>query len=481
MAHVNQVSHNARWLAISQVIRLSIQLLSITIIARILKPEHYGIVALSASVLALANLFKDLGLGSNLIQSENLNDDDKSTAFTISFIMSVFLFLLIAILSSSISTFYEQPDLKWVLIIVAIGFPFSSLLVVPTSIMEREGRFKKIAMIEITANITGFAITLIMAISGWGVYSLVIPSLIVIPINLILFYRATQWSPTFKISRESLHTMFGFSANLTGFNLINFLSRNFDVFLVGKLLGATALGLYSTAIKLMLMPLQTVTYVSNRAMFPVLSQQRNDIETFRNTYLNAVSYVALITFPMMFGLWVCRESFVYTIYGEKWLGLIDLLYWLSLTGVIQSINSTTGTVYMAAGKTNLMFKLGLFSAILQVSAFYIGAQTNIEMLCRYYFLANLIAALSSFYFVTQEIKTTFQHLLKRLSPAIISSAGLIAVALLIRYLFLDDTRNYSVIFVKQVIAGVVAYLLILKFVFTASWIQLKKSIFKQKL
>jgi O-antigen/teichoic acid export membrane protein len=465
---MNQVSSNARWLAISQIVRLGVQLLSVTILARILKPEYYGIVALSSSVMAFISLFKDLGIGASLIQTKTLTDEHKNTAFVISFGMSLFLLGLIAITAPFIADYYHEPDLKWILILVAIGFPISSVGIVPACIMEREGRFKELAIIEAVTNFITFAITLTFALTGFGVYSLVIPSLVVAPLYLAWVLKLNDWRPSFKASYQSVSAMFGFSANLTGFNLINFFSRNLDVFIVGKLLGTTALGLYSTSMKLMLMPLQTITYVSNRALFPVLSQLQHDQEAFKNTYFSALSYVSLITFPMMFGLWASREAFVNAIYGTKWLGLIDLLYWLCLTGALQSINSTTGTVFMAKGKTHTLFRLGFYSAVLQVAAFYLGSLYDIKVMCKYYFIANILIVIPHFYLVIRLANSSFKELMGRLQPAIVATSVMLLAATLVNVYSIQQ-HSFIITLMLQVFLGGTAYLIVIKVMFPASW------------
>lgn len=465
---MNQVSSNARWLAISQIVRLGVQLLSVTILARLLKPEYYGIVALSSSVMAFINLFKDLGIGASLIQAKTLTEEHKNTAFVISFAMSIFLFAIITIASPFIAAYYQAPDLKWILILVAAGFPFSSLSIVPGCMMEREGRFKQLTIIEAVTNLLSFLITIVLALSGCGVYSLVLPSLIILPIYLVWILKINDWRPSLKASYQSISAMFGFSANLTGFNLINFFSRNLDVFIVGKLLGTTALGLYSTSMKLMLMPLQTITYVSNRALFPVLSQLQHDQEAFKNTYFSALSYVSLITFPMMFGLWASREAFVNAIYGTKWLGLIDLLYWLCLTGALQSINSTTGTVFMAKGKTHTLFRLGFYSAVLQVAAFYLGSLYDIKVMCKYYFIANILIVIPHFYLVIRLANSSFKELIGRLQPAIVATSVMLLAATLVN-VYSIHRHSFIITLMLQVLFGGAAYLVVIKVMFPASW------------
>lgn len=472
---MNQVASNARWLAVAQITKIGIQLLSVTILARLLNPQYYGIIALSTSVMALISLFRELGISESIIQTKNLTDDHKNAAFAILFAMSVFLFLVILISASFISNYYHEPDLKWVLILIGAGFPLSAIGIVPGCLMERDGRFKEFAILEAVTTFLTFAITITFALVGFGVYSLVVPSLLVLPIYVIWILKINNWRPSFRTTRNNIKALFTFSANLTGFNLINYLSRNLDVFLVGKMLGTVALGLYSTSMKLMMLPLQTITYVSNRAMFPVLSQLIDDQEGFKNTYLNTLSYVSLITFPMIIGLWVCRDAFVHIIYGNKWLGLIELLQWLCLAGLLQSINATTNVVFIAKAKTVTLFKLGIYAAFLQISAFYLGSQNNIKVMCQYYFFANILVVIPQFYYVIKLINSDYKELTSRLFPAIIATLVMLLFATIAKYLSLN-LHNLLITLILQVMIGGAGYLITIKIMFPRSWETLLSSI-----
>jgi O-antigen/teichoic acid export membrane protein len=472
---MSQLVSNARWLALAQIAKVGLQLISITVLARLLEPKYYGIMAISNSVTAFAGLFRDLGTTAALIQSREATEEIKSTAFWITTTMGSALFLIVLAIAYPAAQYFKEPDLFWVLVILSTNFPISALGAVHATMLEREGRFRELTFLEVFTQATSLAIAATLALSGFGVYSLVAPSIVACIISTLYLYRAYDWRPTRRVSKTSLQSLAKFSANLTGFNLINYFSRNADTLIIGRMLGSVALGVYSTAMKLMLFPLQSITYVSNRALYPVLSQAQADPEGFRKLYLQTISFVSLITFPMMVGLWVTRHEFVSVAYGNKWAGMIDIIAWLAPVGLLQSINSTTGTVFMAKGKTDVLFKIGIYSAILQVGAFFLGATQGVIEVTKYYFIANILAAVPSVLIVMKLIDATPKNGLGVLMPAAIASMAMGGACMLVQLYTKANLQAYSALPIL-VAVGVTSYALCINRFFPDSWAQLLSAV-----
>lgn len=472
---MKQLASNARWLALAQLGKVGIQLISITVLARLLEPRYYGLTAIAAAVTAFASLFRDLGTTAALIQARELTEETKSTAFWISVSMGSALCLIMLTAAYPAARYFAEPELTWVFVLVAFTFPLSALSAVPSTLLERAGRFRELTVVEVGIQALGLGLAIALALAGAGVYSLVAPSVVATALTTLCIYRLNPWRPTRKTTRTAWQSMARFSANLTGFNIINYFARNADTLIIGKLLGAGPLGIYATSMKLMLFPLQSITYVSNRALFPVLSQAQNEPETFSTLYLNTVRFVSLLTFPLMLGLWVSREPFVQAMYGARWLGMVDVLSWLTPVGVIQSINSTTGTVFMARGRTDTLLYLGVFSAVLQVGAFWIGAQRGMTEVAKLYLVANVFCALPSFYLVMRLAHISPATGLRALAPATAAAALMCAACALTSHLV--GTRLPPAGHLLALVAvGVLVYAGTLKWGFPASWARVRGSL-----
>ncbi len=183
----------------------------------------------------------------------------------------------------------------------------------------------------------------------------------------------------------------------------------------------------------MLFPLQSLTSVASRSLYPIISKMRNDNKgDVTDLYLRTLSFISIFTLPLMAGLWALNDSFVNVVFGEKWVLVSSILFWLAPTGFIQSLVSTTGTIYMAYGKVGLLFKLGVFSALLQVLAFLIGAQYNVIVLAKLYFIANLINSIIAMYFTLKLLSSNLTHLLMKLLPTICCTLGMLFIVLSIK-------------------------------------------------
>lgn len=186
--------------------------------------------------------------------------------------------------------------------------------------------------------------------------------------------------------------MHKFSLNLLGFNVINYFSRNGDNFLVGKFLGASALGWYAFAYNLMLLPILNVTNSISRVLFPVLSKFQDDQHSFRDIYLKVVRYVAFFAFPIVMGIIAISKPFFMYFLGAKWLPALPVVYILTPMGFLQSILSLNGAIYSAKGRTDLLFRYNVIFTIIILASFVVGLRWGITgMASAYVISATFIA------------------------------------------------------------------------------------------
>jgi len=194
---------------------------------------------------------------------------------------------------------------------------------------------------------------------------------------LVLMVTYSRWWPALTFSWQSIRDLIHFSANVLGSDLLTYATRNADSFLIGRYVGPVGLGYYSLAYQIMLYPLSQVSSVIVRVLFPTLSQLRGQEERFRNAYLKSISAIALVTFPIMMGLFAVAQDFVTVVFGEKWLPMLPVLKILCWVGMLQSIGTTVGTIYLATGHMHVAFKFLLVAAPVLVLAFIVGLSWGI--------------------------------------------------------------------------------------------------------
>lgn len=372
-------------------------------------------------VTNFALLWRDLGTAAAVIQKMDLREETKATVFWLNVMMGLLLSLALFACAPLVARYFAAAELVPVLSLSCMALPLASCGAVHQALLERRSAFRQLTYIEIGSSLVGLLSAIVAALSGAGVFSFVIQSILTAGVSSSLLWIVSGWRPSTLPSWRELHGLMGFSGNLTLFNFINYFSRNADGMIVGRYLGATALGSYSLAYKLMLFPVQNVTLAASRALYPVLSRQQNAPEVMARLYLRTVYLIALVTAPLMVGLLVVREPLVRVVFGPAWPAVPEILAWLAPTGFIQSIVSSTGTVFMARGRTNVMAWLGTFNAVLTVTAFALGVQFGVIGVAAFYFAANVLHAIPCLFFAMRTLESSPKSLLKAIAVPVASA------------------------------------------------------------
>lgn len=449
---------NAKWIAVSQSCRLILQLVGLTILARLVSPTEYGLMAMATVVTNFALLLRDLGTSAAIIHKHEIEDDTICTVFWINISMGCIVGVLLMLSTPYFSRIFNSSELSTILWILALSFPIASLSSVHQALLERKSAFRVLARIEIVSAICGLLVAIIAAWLGAGVYSLVGQTLVTIILSSSQLWIASDWIPRFYANKSELKYLADFSGNLTLFNVINYFSRNADGIIIGHYFSAAILGAYSLAYRIMLFPIMSLSGVASRALYPVISRQQSDLLAMKKLYLRVIAIISFIVAPLMAGLVILREPFIHIVFGEKWSLVPSLLLWLAPTGFIQSLVSTTGAIFMARGSTYILMRLGIMSAILQVGAFIVGANYNVEYMAAFYFLANIINAIPCLYFTMRQLNGTLSELGRELIAPAICSGIMICGLSLIRFFYIKNGENIDLLtFILYVFCGVVGY------------------------
>jgi PST family polysaccharide transporter len=418
---------NARWLTLAQAARIVLQLVSLVILSRLLPPSEYGLLAMATVAMNFAYLLRDMGTAAAIVQKEDLSDHTTNTVFWLNVGMGVVLALVLCAASPFAASYFRTDRLAPVLCLLAVAFPVTSASAVHQALLERRSGFRTLARVELVSALSGLLAAVVLAYAGFGVYALVWQTVVAAAVSSIQLWLANDWRPKKIWSMAEFKSLWGFSGNLTGFSFINFFARNADSLVIGRVLGQVQLGIYAQAYKLMMFPLQSMSAVAGRALFPVMSRQQNDRPQMATLYLRALRLIATMTAPMMAGLWVLREPFVTVALGPKWGTVPIVLAWLAPVGFIQSLITTTGTVFMSTGRTDLMMRLGLLGSILQVGSFFIGVHWGIEGVAICYLVANVLNGLPHFYYATRQLHSDMGALMGAVWQPPVFSLAMVAV------------------------------------------------------
>jgi PST family polysaccharide transporter len=455
------VIKGVKWSSVSQLGRQIIQYSTTLFLASVLSSKDFGLMAMSMVIIGFVEVFKDLGTGSAIIQIKEARSDLISSLFWVNVCFGFILATVVFLLAPFIASFFSNTSIKDLLRVLAITFFISSLSIVNKSVLEKNLQFDKLAKAELFAVLVGAVTAVIFAVNNYGVWSLVfqtIASSIMLAVSLWIY---TSWKPQLIINLNEVKSVAGFSANLVGYNIFNYFIRNLDYILIGKFLGDQVLGHYYLVYKIMLYPVQNITAVISRVMFPVYSKLQSEISKFNIAYIQSAGIISLITFPLMFGLFAVSDSFVNVFFLDNWdVSLLGtLLMILAPIGLVQSVCATTGPVYMAMGRTDWLFRWGIFSGLFVGIGFVVGLNWGVTGVALSYLFSTIILIYPCFAFPFKLIKLKFIKFIRVFHGSFISSVIMAIVIIISDKLFLYDLE-YPLIFILSISLGALTYIIL---------------------
>ncbi len=450
------------WSGTSEFIRLLLRFVITVILARLLTPNDFGLLAMVIVFTNFAGIFRDFGLTAALIQREGLTEEHLSSSFWINVLVGLFLTLLMAALAPAIAFFYGENKLTLIVILLATTFFVRSFGAVQTALFTRELNFRSLAIIEIlTVAISGTA-GIILAFAGLGIWSLVWQQVIFSFTMVTLLWTFSGWRPKFLFHWQSVKHLLGFGLNLTGFNFVNFFGRNLDNLLIGKLLGSTSLGFYNLAYRLLLFPLNNISAVIGRVMFPSLSAIQKNKGKVRNNYIKATRYISAVTFPIMMGLLVVAPEFVRGIFGPQWERSIFLVQILAVVGLAQSVLTTVGWIYTSQGRTDIQLRWGIFAISIVTVSFLVGLLWDLEGVAIAYAIAQSLLLYPALAIPFRLINLKVSYFARQFTSIFLATIGMVIITGILRTSLktASETSDLAVL-ILAVLVGIISYAVIL--------------------
>ena len=345
---------------------------SIAILARILIPEHFGLIGMVTAVTAIAERFKDFGLGTATIQQKDISHEQVSKLFWINLIIGMVLTIGFSLLSFPIAYFYDDTRLIWITIAISSSFAFSGLTIQHQAILRRNLRFVELGLIQIISTLLSLIIAVGMAVKGFGYWALVWRE-----VSRNVFIMAgtwiyCPWKPCLSTKNTKVSHLMKFGGDITGFNLINFFVRNLDQILIGKLFGAVELGFYRQGYQLVLLPIMQFIFPVNYVAEPTLSILQREPLRYQKYYINITKILNMVSMPVVLFLVIYSKEIVLIILGDQWLRAADIFRFLAIAAFIKPAIGTTGFVMISCGQTRKYLILGVVNSILLTCAICIG-------------------------------------------------------------------------------------------------------------
>lgn len=345
-----------------------LQFITLIVLARFITPKDFGIVSLSILIISFLKIFSEMGVGPALVQKKDLVNNHIKTANTITIILGISLSLLLYISSNIIADFFNAPELYEAINFLAMILPIISLSVVGQSLLQRNLKFKEIAVYNLISYFVGYAIIAIpLAIYNFGLWALLYAYFVQVTILFIIIRikvkESNKYGFNIKCSKELLNFGFGFSIA----RISNFFALEADNIIIGKFLGTEALGFYGRAYQLMTMPAILIGSVIDKVMFPIMTKIQDDKEKLTRIYLSSISLTTMLVMPLSVFIIVLGEEIILLILGNQWTKIIPILQILTIALVFRmsykfsdSLARALGAVYKRAWR-QVLYAISVFS------------------------------------------------------------------------------------------------------------------------
>lgn len=422
----------------SQVCLFVLNMGSLVILARMLSPEDFGLIAMVATVTGFLELFKDLGLSTATIQRAEITHQQVSTLFWVNVVVSAGIMVLTAVLAPAIAWFYGEPRLVGITLVLASGFIFGGLTAQHQALLKRQMRFATLAAIDISSMLVGVITAIGLASYGFGYWSLVFMRLAMSITNYVGVWLTCQWRPGLPQRRSGVRSMLAFGGHLTGFNVVNYFTRNFDNIIIGWYKGAGQLGLYANAYKLLLLPINQINVPMTSVALPTLSRLQNDPERYRAYYCKGILLTVTFGMPLVAFLGATADKIILVALGAEWKDAILLFQLLVPAAFLGTFNMAMGWVYTSLGKADRQFRWNLVVSAFTVLCFLVGVRWGAAGVALGYSFSVVVLRIPGAIYCYKDSPLQLKDLLVTIwRPAFASISAALALALIDKFILVS--------------------------------------------
>ncbi|MDR1724915.1 MAG: lipopolysaccharide biosynthesis protein [Bacteroidales bacterium] len=382
----------------------SVQFIVQIIMARLLCPDDYGLIAMLAIFLAISQAFIDGGFANALVQRKDRTEKDYSSVFYFNIVTGLILFAVFFFSSKAISAFYSMPQLDSVIKVVSVNLVILSFQVVHKAKLTIEIDFKTQAKISLISVFISGTVGIIMAYQDFAYWAIVAQITINNFISTVLYWFMVKWKPLLVFSKQSFKILFSFGSKILMANLLQTFYLNIYTLVIGKMFSKTDVGNYSRADQFATLPSSNITNILQRVTYPILSSIQDDDKMLRKIFRNYMRLFAFVIFPLMTGFALVARPVVLFLIGEKWLGVVPLLEILCFSYMWYPLNAIQQNIMQVKGRSDLFFRLELVKKTIGFILIFISIPYGMKYLCLTIVAYSLISMVLNTWFACRLIK-----------------------------------------------------------------------------
>ncbi len=429
-----KAAHGVFWNFLAFGLSKGLVLLTLAILARLLTKDSFGLVAVALVAINYLSIVKDLGLGVALIQRRGDIEEAADTVFTLNLVVGFILTLVVFPIAPYVASYFADPQITPILRWLGVSFLINAIGAVHMVRLRRELDFRRKLIPDMGNAIVKGVVSISMAFSGFGVWSLVFGQLAGALVSTVIVWLVFPWRPRISVNRSLAKGLLKYGVSVMGIDALSIIAESLASIIVGRFFGMALLGVYSLAYRLPEMLVISNLWVMGAVVFPVFSAIQDQAEDIRKGLLATIRIIEMIATPVCLGLIVAADPIIRVFFGEQWLDTIPILRILAIHAWIYSIGFHFGDIYKAIGRPDILLKLSILTIVIVLPGLLIGAGYGLTGIALGYLIAMGVSTLVELLVATKFIEVTLFDILSQLKPALQSGIALTALALPALYL-----------------------------------------------
>jgi len=430
------------------------------LLARLLAPEAFGLIAMASLVFELASAFINSGLGSALIQSKKVTDTDLNTVFYTNLLLSGVAYTGLFVGAPFIASFYSQPELSSLIQVMGLIIFINAACIVQVAVLSRKMDFKSQMKAKTISVVVSGSLAIIAAWYNWGVWSLVVQMLSAALVTALILWLVSPWRPGLDISGESFNRLFRFGRNLLAEGMLQVLFENSYVLVIGRLFSAEATGLYFLAKKINSLVSQQLTAAVQQATFPALSTLQDDNNTLKHKLRQIMQLMMFLITPIMALLAGLAPSLFALLFNERWVLAVPYLQLLCVVGALYPLHALNMNLLNVKGRSDLVLKVGLIKKVVNLTLLFLAIPYGVFGIVSSQVIGSFLALIPNTYFsaklVGYSLFEQIQDVVKPFFAAICAGVG--------AWLLMNQIEGGGIELISSGFFGVIIYLTVSFFI-----------------
>ena len=475
----SQVKSGIKWGVMGQLSSQSLSIAISIVMARLLTPDIFGIVAMVTLITGFFSVLANVGFDYLLIQNDKMSQEAKSTIFWCNLFIALGLSALLFFSAPFLASFYEKDCVVLIAQTLSLTFLINAFGFIARTLLLKNLEVKFLSLSQVFAQLISGSAGIFLAITGHHLYALLAHKLLLSTIHSILLILKTRWMPSLILSMASIKVSWNKSLYFFIDKISVQIITHVDSFIVGKSLGAYDLGIYNKSYSFLMFPIRNFSVAIKNILFPSFSRYKGEIGKCRQMYLKLISSLSMLLLPMLVGFGLVADKVVLLALGNTWTDTVSLIRVFTALAFFQSIGSISRTILVSLEQTKRNFLVGLTGKILVIVSILVGLQWGLMGICISYTISGIIGIIYAQHVAQKEIQVTWNHFMKSVLPSI----GVTLLATISSYLthvVFSDKIDILTVLLLQISISTIVSLIVLEATKASAYMRLKALVLECK-